>query len=108
VEKADGKELTLTTDKLAIVEEDLLDRYKKSQGLGVFNRQAQEVDDEEENSDQPTTTSNNLPTSPSTPAEPTNDARKKRQGRLKGIQNRRWKGDKQRYLLCSQPPTTNE
>ncbi len=108
MEKADGKELTLTTDKLAIVEEDLLDRYKKSQGLGVFNRQAQEVDDEEENSDQPTTTSNNLPTSPSTPAEPTNDARKKRQGRLKGIQNRRWKGDKQRYLLCSQPPTTNE
>ncbi len=106
VEKAD-KDLTLTTDQLAIVEEDLLDCYKKSQGLRAINREAGEVD-EEENSDQPTTTSNNLPTSPSTPAEPTNDATKKRQGRLKGIQNRRWKRDKQRYSLCSQPPTNDE
>jgi hypothetical protein len=107
VEKADGEELTLTTDKLAIVEEDLLNRYKRSQGLRTVNREAGEVN-EEENSDRPTTTGNDLATSASTSAEPTNDATKKRQGRPKGVQNRRWKGDKQRYSLRSQPPTTDE
>jgi hypothetical protein len=107
VEKADGEELTLTTNKLAIVEEDLLDHYEKSQGLRTVNREAQVVE-EEENSDRPTTTSNDLATSASTPAESTNDATKKRQGRPKGVQNRRWKGDKQRYSLRSQPPTTDE
>jgi hypothetical protein len=107
VEKADGEELTLTTNKLAIVEEDLLDRYEKSQGLRTVNHEAREVD-QEENFDRPTTTSNDSATSASMPAEPANDATVKRQGRPKGVQNRRWKGDKQRYSLRSQPPTTDE
>jgi hypothetical protein len=33
VQKENGDEQTLTTDKLAIVEEDLLDRYRRQQGL---------------------------------------------------------------------------
>jgi hypothetical protein len=84
VEKADGEELILTTDKLAIVEDDVLDRYEKSQGLRTVNREAREVD-EEANSERPTTTSNDLATSASTPAEPTNDATKKHQGHPKGV-----------------------
>jgi hypothetical protein len=107
VEKADGEELTLTTDKLAIVEEDLLDRYEKSQGLRTVNREAQEVVSTE-NSDRPTTTSNDAPASASTPAEPTTVTTEKRQGRPKNAKNRRWKGDKQRYSLRSQPTTNDE
>jgi hypothetical protein len=107
VEKADGEELTLTTDKLAIVEEDLLDRYEKSQGLRTVNREAQEVV-EEENSDRPTITSNNSAAAADSPAEPTDDTTKKLRGRPRGASNRRWKGDKQRYSLRSQPPTTDE
>ncbi len=102
----DPGEPTLTNDKLAIVKEDLLDRYEKSQGLRTVNRKARKVN-EEENSDRLTTTSNNSAESASTPAEPTNDV-KKRQGRPKGVQNRRWKGDKQWHSLRSQPPTTDE
>jgi hypothetical protein len=33
VQKENGDEQTLTTDKLAIVDEDLLDRYRRQQGL---------------------------------------------------------------------------
>jgi hypothetical protein len=39
VQRENGGELTLTTDKLAIVEEDLLERYRKCQGLQTVNRQ---------------------------------------------------------------------
>jgi hypothetical protein len=74
--------------------------------LRTVNGEAREVD-EEENSVRPTTTSSNPAKSASTPAEPTNNV-KKRQGRPKGVQYRRWKGDKQRYSLRSQPPTTDE
>jgi hypothetical protein len=62
VEKADEEELTLTTDKLAIVEEDLLDCYDKSQGLRTITRESRDVD-KEENSNRPTTTRNDLATS---------------------------------------------
>jgi hypothetical protein len=37
VQKENGDEQTLTTDKLAIIEEDLLERYKKCQGLQTVN-----------------------------------------------------------------------
>jgi hypothetical protein len=33
VQRKNGDKLTLTTDKLAIVDEDLLDRYRQQQGL---------------------------------------------------------------------------
>jgi hypothetical protein len=38
VQKENGEERTLTTDKLAIVDEDLLERYKKCQGLQTVDR----------------------------------------------------------------------
>jgi hypothetical protein len=38
VQKENGDDQTLTTDKLAIVEEDLLERYMKRQGLQTVNR----------------------------------------------------------------------
>jgi hypothetical protein len=38
VQRENGDELTLMTDKLAIVEEDLLERYRKCQGLQTVNR----------------------------------------------------------------------
>ncbi len=38
VQGENGDELMLTTDKLAIVEEDLLERYKRCQGLQTVNR----------------------------------------------------------------------
>jgi hypothetical protein len=38
VRKENGDEQTLTTDKLAIVEEDLLERYRKCQGLQTVDR----------------------------------------------------------------------
>jgi hypothetical protein len=48
VQKEDGKERTLTTDKLAIVDEDLLERYKKCQGLQTINRNDDGNDEDEE------------------------------------------------------------
>jgi hypothetical protein len=38
VQREDGDQLTLTTDKLAIVEEDLLNRYRQQQGLQTVVR----------------------------------------------------------------------
>jgi hypothetical protein len=38
VQKEKGDEQTLTTDKLAIVKEDLLERYRKCQGLQTIDR----------------------------------------------------------------------
>ncbi len=38
VQKENGEEQTLTTDKLAIVNQDLLERYKKCQGLQTVDR----------------------------------------------------------------------
>ncbi len=37
VQKENGDEQTLTTDKLAIVNEDLLEQYRKCQGLKTIN-----------------------------------------------------------------------
>ncbi len=44
VQRENGDELTLTTDKLAIVNEDLLDRYRQQQGLQTVARDGDDKD----------------------------------------------------------------
>jgi hypothetical protein len=48
VQKENGNEQTLTTDKLAIVEEDLLERYRKCQGLQTVDRHDDGSDENDE------------------------------------------------------------
>ena len=45
VEKANGERVTLTTSKLAIAEEDLVDRYSKSQCLETVGRRVMDSTD---------------------------------------------------------------
>jgi hypothetical protein len=44
VQREKGDELTLRTDKLAIVDEDLLDRYHQQQGLQTLARDGDDKD----------------------------------------------------------------
>jgi hypothetical protein len=98
VEKANGEELTLTTDKLAIVEEDLLDRYRKSQGLQTVNQ---------DSGNTPSTLSEDVNNGDKKPAAdlPTKQpSTMGRRGRPQGAKNRRWEGDSTRYSLRSRKP----
>jgi hypothetical protein len=130
VRKENGDEQTLSTDKLAIIDKDLLDRFRQQQGLQTVARDEDDKDvtapqsDGEEN---PTTadceglraslqcdTSGDRATSAhATPpasnvrarVEETTSTRQRR-GRPRGAKNRNWQGDPTRYGLRSS--TTND
>ncbi len=124
VRKEKGNKQTLTTDKLAIVDEDLLDRYHQQQGLQTIARDGDDKDvaapqsDGEENpstagreglraSLQFDTSGDHASSAHATPpafnvrgsAEETTSTGQQR-GRPRGAKNRNLQGDPKRYGLC--------
>ncbi len=116
VQKENGDEQTLTTDKLAIVEEDLLERYKKFQGLQTVNcHEDGSGENDEENpstagreglqaSLQSDTSGDHGSSAHTTP--PASNARAlteemasagRRRGRPRGAKNLNWQADPTRY-----------
>jgi hypothetical protein len=115
VAKANGEELTLTVDKLAIVEEDLLDRYRKSQGLQTVN--SERCDRHSKDDGEPTeagsedglpSTDQEGPLKKEREQEKSAETTTRERGRPKGAKNRQWTGDSTRYDLRSTPSTDGE
>jgi hypothetical protein len=125
VKKENGDEQTLTTDKLAIADEDLLDRYRQQQGLQTVARDKDDKDvaaPQSDGEESPTTAGREglraslqcntsgdraslAHTTPSAPnarasTEETVSAGHPR-GRPRGAKNRNWQGDPTRYGLRS-------
>jgi hypothetical protein len=120
VQKEDGEERTLTTDKLAIVDEDLLEWYKKCQGLQTVHRNGNSNDEDEErilttagceglraslqcDTSGDRATSAHTTRSPSNAGAPTGERASagRRRGRPRGAKNCSWQGDPTRYRLRS-------
>ncbi len=125
VRKENGGEPTLTTDKLAIVDEDLLDRYRQQQGLQTVS---QDEDDkgvaapQRDGEENPTTAgceglraslqcdtsgdcaslAHTRPSASNARASTEETASTgRRRGRPRGAKNRSWQGDPTRYGLRS-------
>jgi hypothetical protein len=129
VRKENGDEQRLTTDKLAIVEEDLLDRYRQQQGLQTVagdedKRVATPQSEEKENpttagreglraSLQCDTSGDRAPSAHATPSTPNVRASAEEttsagRGRPRGAKNRKWRGDATRYNLRSKKQDEEE
>ncbi len=130
VRKKNGNEQTLTTGKLALVKEDLLDRYSRQQGLQTVARdldnknETAPLSNEEENpttagheglqaSLQCDTSGNRALSAHATPSTPNIRASAEEtaptgQGRPRGAKNRKWRGDATCYNLHSKKQNEEE